>query len=70
MGSMTEFEGDPFLTDAANLSPQAFRAKYSMTDAIADGVVAGDCSAVVDPMGRKDLNMRVYVLNVEQTTNA
>jgi len=61
---MIEFEGDPFLTDAANLSPQEFRAKYSMIDAFADGIVAGDCSAIVDPMGRKDLHMRVYVLNV------
>lgn len=67
---MIEFEGDPYLTDAANLPPPEFKAKYAMTDAIADGLVVGDCSAVVDPMGRKDLKLRVYVLNVEAATNA
>lgn len=62
---MTDFSDDPQLFDAATMTHDEFSAKYStMTDAIAAGVVAGDCAAIVDPMGRKDLNMRVYVLAV------
>ena len=60
---MSEVELDQMIDEADTLSAGEWQRKYSMIDAISDGLLLGDCATIAYPGGeRVNMSVRVWVL--------